>query len=290
MSRYPGVFAAGAAVLLCAGGMAAESAVKPKTVEPVAGSMALEPVDTLKLEMEGVVCHARSVVISFEGKGRLTYIAPVGKYVFSEVLNREGEVVRQGDLLARQDTDIPTSDVKIAEVMCKRAEVVLKEREENFRRDRNLAEKSAVSARQYEETLMLYNTALIDKEKAGLDLERARQVLDACFIRAPFNAVVEEIYRSEGGAADVGDPVLKISMVNPIKIEIHLPDEALPLFNQMTRVLVYPRGQTEPVPAWLQGTSPVSGKIECFAANPLETDDVIGPDGRPLPARLRRMM
>ena len=35
MSRYPGVFAAGAAVLLCAGGMAAESAVKPKTVEPV---------------------------------------------------------------------------------------------------------------------------------------------------------------------------------------------------------------------------------------------------------------
>ena len=283
MSRYPGVFAAGAAVLLCAGGMAAESAVKPKTVEPVAGSMALEPVDTLKLEMEGVVCHARSVVISFEGKGRLTYVAPVGKYVFSEVLNREGEVVRQGDLLARQDTDIPTSDVKIAEVMCKRAEVVLKEREENFRRDRNLAEKSAVSARQYEETLMLYNTALIDKEKAGLDLERARQVLDACFIRAPFNAVVEEIYRSEGGAADVGDPVLKISMVNPIKIEIHLPDEALPLFNQMTRVLVYPRGQTEPVPAWFQGTSPVSGKIECFAANPLETDDVIGPDGRPLP-------
>ena len=88
--------------------------------------------------------------------------------------------------------------MKIAEVMCKRAEVVLKEREENFRRDRNLAEKSAVSARQYEETLMLYNTALIDKEKAGLDLERARQVLDACFIRAPFNAVVEEIYRSEG--------------------------------------------------------------------------------------------
>ena len=174
MSRYPGVFAAGAAVLLCAGGMAAESAVNPKTVEPVAGSMALEPVDTLKLEMEGVVCHARSVVISFEGKGRLTYVAPVGKYVFSEVLNREGEVVRQGDLLARQDTDIPTSDVKIAEVMRKRAEVVLKEREENFRRDRNLAEKSAVSARQYEETLMLYNTALIDKEKAGLDLERVQ--------------------------------------------------------------------------------------------------------------------
>lgn len=274
MNRYSGVFAVGAAMLLGAGVMAAP---------PVAGSVALVPIDTLRLEMEGVVGYARSVVISFEGKGRLTYVAPVGKYVFSEVLNRAGEVVRQGELLARQDTDIPTSDVKIAEVMLKRADVVLKERADNFLRDKNLAEKSAVSTRQYEETQMLYNTAVIDKEKAALDLERARQLLDACFIRAPFNAVVEEIYRSEGGAVDVGDPVLKVSMVNPIKIEIHLSEEAAPLFNQMTQVQVYPRGQAEPVLAWFQGTSPVSGKIECFAANPLETDDVIGADGRPLP-------
>lgn len=62
-------------------------------------------------------------------------------------------------------------------------------------RDSALSRKNVVSRRQYDETTMLYTTALNDKEKASLDLVRAQQVHDACFIWTPFNAVVTEVYR-----------------------------------------------------------------------------------------------
>lgn len=76
----------------------------------------------------GEVSYAKTADISFESKGRLTYVAPLGKYVQCEVLNMDGDIAWKGDLLARQDTDIPQSDVKIAKVLLKRADAVLKDK------------------------------------------------------------------------------------------------------------------------------------------------------------------
>ena len=59
----------------------------------------------------GEVSYAKTADISFESMGRLTYVAPLGKYVQCEVLNMDGDIAWKGDLLARQDTDIPQSDV-----------------------------------------------------------------------------------------------------------------------------------------------------------------------------------
>ncbi len=228
----------------------------------------------------GEVSYAKTADISFESKGRLTYVAPLGKYVQCEVLSLNGGVAWKGDLLARQDTDIPQSDVKIAEVLLERANAVLKDKADNYVRDRALSRKNVVSRRQYDETTMLYTTALNDKEKASLDLVRAQQVLDACFIWTPFNAVVTEVYRSEGGSVDVGDPILKISMIDPVKITITLPQEALNQFSGATRILIYPPGAKEPVIAWSEGPDLSVGKVVCYADNPLIEPDVIGPDGK----------
>ncbi len=228
----------------------------------------------------GEVSYAKTADISFESKGRLTYVAPLGKYVQCEVLNMDGDITWKGDLLARQDTDIPQSDVKIAKVLLERADAVLKDKADNYMRDSALSRKNVVSRRQYDETTMLYTTALNDKEKASLDLVRAQQVLDACFIWTPFNAVVTEVYRSEGGSVDVGDPVLKISMIDPVKITITLPQEALAQFSGATRILVYPPGTKEPVIAWSEGPDLSVGKVVCYADNPLIEPDVVGPDGK----------
>ncbi len=228
----------------------------------------------------GEVSYAKTADISFECKGRLTYVAPLGKYVQCEVLDMEGGIALKGDLLARLDTDIPQSDVKIAKVLLDRASAVLKDKADNYERDRALSQKNVVSRRQYDETTMLYTTALSDKEKAALDLVRAQQVLDACFIWAPFNAVITEVYRSEGGSVDVGDPILKISMIDPVKITIALPQEALAQFSGATRILVYPLDSEEPVIAWSEGPDLSVGKVVCYANNPLMEPEVVAPDGR----------
>ena len=124
----------------------------------------------------GEVSYAKTADISFESKGRLTYVAPLGKYVQCEVLNMDGDIAWKGDLLARQDTDIPQSDVKIAKVLLERADAVLKDKADNYMRDSALSRKNVVSRRQYDETTMLYTTALNDKEKASLDLVRAQRI------------------------------------------------------------------------------------------------------------------
>ncbi len=232
---------------------------------------------------DGTVEYARNAILSFEAKGRLLYVAPLGLYVNSEVLDVDGSIAVQGDLLARQDTDIPESDVAISRVLLKRAEAVLKDRAENYQRDKALSGNNVVSMRQYQETQMLYDTAVYDKEKALLDLKRAEQVLDACFLRTPFNAVVTQVFRYEGSSVDVGNPVLQISMIDPVKITVNLPDEAVQRMAGMIQVVVYPETSETPVAAWLEGPDLAGGKIECYTDNPRLLTPAVGKDGKQLP-------
>ena len=143
--------------------------------------------------------------VKMRSKGRLDFVASGGQYVQCSVFDKNGSLVKKGDLLARQDTDLPTSDLKIAKAELARAKAVLKEKTLNLERDAKLSKREAVSARQFQETQMLYDTALIDTQKAELAVKRATQVLDACYIWTPFNAFIEErIPTAPGKAANAG--------------------------------------------------------------------------------------
>ena len=272
---------------LCTAVLAAISDVaftEEPAVEPPESYFTLQAASPWKYTIEGTVQPARTSQVSFEGKGRLRYIAPTGQAVRGQVLRADGSAAVPGDLLARQDTDIPESDVRIAEMLLKRAESVLKERQENFLRDKALTEKKAVSARQFLETSMLYETARIDRDKAKLDLLRARQVLESCSIYAPFDAIVEETYCSDGSSVDVGTPVLKIRMENPAKIVVPLDDRTIAGFDRSARILIYPAGGNAPVPARLEGPVLEGNVFECYADNPLVSAPARSRDGHLLTA------
>ena len=121
-----------------------------------------------KRDFTGTIEYAKTAIISFESKGRLDFVASEGQYVQCSVFDKNGSLVKKGDLLARQDTDLPTSDLKIAKAELARAKAVLKEKTLNLERDAKLSKREAVSARQFQETQMLYDTALIDTQKAEL--------------------------------------------------------------------------------------------------------------------------
>ena len=166
----------------------------------------------------GTVDYAKVTTLSFEAKGRLSFVKTPGTLARGNILDLAGNLAVPGDLLAEQDTELPESDVKIAEARLRQAEALLREKQSNYQRDQELLRKNAVSRRQYDETLALYESAVIDRDKSKLELERARQVVEHCRIRAPYRAVVLESYQSEGASVDVGDPILKIAMIDPVRI------------------------------------------------------------------------
>ncbi len=252
--------------------------------QPQITKFKLVPDESAAAFYDGTVEYARTAVISFESPGHLTFVAPVGRYVVGEVLDSDGNIVAPGGLLAQQDLKIPQADVDIAEVMLKRADAVLEDSELNYKRDKDLAEKSAVSIREFQETQMLYTTAIRDKSKAELELERAKRVLETCTRYSPFNAVVTETYLSVGGSADTGDPVLKISMIDPIRVRFSLPPEARLKLNDAARILVYPVGTDEPAVGWLEQPVLSTSAMFCYVDNPRSAGYVLMPDGTQLPS------
>lgn len=250
-----------AALLSGAGAALSADATKPETYQV---RKEFRP----QLRFTGTIDYSNSVVVSFEEKGRLAYVAPVGTYVESDVFDLGGKVVQKGGLLAKQDTEIPENNLKLAKIKQKEAEVNLSEKEQAFQRDKTLFEKKAVSAKQFLESQLNYETALIDRQKAKLEVERCRRVLDACYYYAPFNGIVVEVYQMVGAAVDVAHRVLKLCAISPIKVSIRLPEDITQQLDQTTQALVYPVDSLTPVPGWFDSRGLKTGMLECFVENP----------------------
>lgn len=229
----------------------------------------------------GTVDYAKVTTLSFEAKGRLSFVETPGTLARGNILDLAGNLAVPGDLLAEQDTELPESDVKIAEARLRQAEALLREKQSNYQRDQELLRKNAVSRRQYEETLALYESAVIDRDKSKLELERARQVVEHCRIRAPYRAVVLESYQSEGASVDVGDPILKIAMIDPVRIRIALPPESAPRAAASPQITVVALDGTETSALLTPGET--AGAFHCDLPNPWVVPQVKGPDGNPLP-------
>ncbi len=265
--------AAAGIILSCAGSIADDE---------MSSSEIFQLSQPVSLTAVGTAGYAKSTVLSFEDKGRLSFVATPGTQARGCVFNLAGAIVTPGDLLAEQDTAIAESDVKIAEVLVERAEVVLTERHQNYLRDKALIDKNAVSIRQFDETRTLYESAKIDRDKEKLDLERARRVLERCRIRAPFQAVVIESYRVEGASVDVGDEVLKIGMVDPIRISVTLEPKLRPRAAVLSQVTVTASDGTEVVARLIPGEE--DGAFYCDLPNPWGVPAATAPDGALLPA------
>ncbi len=233
-------------------------------------------------EYIGVVEYARTADISFESAGLLNFVAPVGRYVNGEILDSAGNVKVPGGLLARQGLSVPQADVDIAQVMIERADAVLQDSHDNYLRDKELADKHVISVKEFQETQMNYNTAIRDKAKAELELGRAQRLLETCTKYAPFNAVVSEVYMSVGSAADTGKPVMKISMIDPVRVRFSLPPEARAELDSIAVIEVYPVGADRPVIGWLEQPVLTADAIYCYADNPPGADKVTLTDGSEL--------
>ena len=136
-------------------------------------------------------------------------------------LSNVGDVVVEGDVIARIEPRLMQVSVRRAEADVARLEADLKYREGQLRRNEGLAANNNASANLLEESLALRDAARHQLTDARAQLERARGDLNRSQIRAPFAGHVAERLSAVGEYVNVGESVLRL--VDTAHKEIALP-------------------------------------------------------------------
>jgi membrane fusion protein (multidrug efflux system) len=153
---------------------------------------------------------------------------------------KEGDVVKQGDLLIQQDDAIEQAALKalqleadskirveaaIADEKVKRVELQrYKEMEANNATSASEVEKAELNLIFAEKQIGL---AELENAKAKAEAERQRLRVEQMKLLSPFDGIVESIKTSAGGVIDPDNVAISLVQINPLKVEVHAPAEAV---------------------------------------------------------------
>lgn len=198
MAAILGVLVLGALGLVVANRLAPRREVLPRNGEPVVPVSVL-PVLRTNLP-ERVLYSARLlaervVVVGAEEKGLVT-----------EVGAEKGARVKAGEVLIRLDDRIPRAE-------CGRAEIMLRQAEDDHRRWEALHKDGSVSASEYEGVRNR-------RDLARVALDEARARLDRCVVRSPVAGIVEDRWIEAGEIADAGKPLFRLVVVDRVKVAV----------------------------------------------------------------------
>jgi RND family efflux transporter MFP subunit len=137
---------------------------------------------------------------------------------------RPGATVKKGQLVLRLVGDEQTARKT-------RAEAVVEGIRSRLERLRKVHESQGVSEQALEQ-------AETELKIAQADFDMARIQLEERSIVAPFDGVLAERYVDAGASVEVGDPLLRITALSPLRVEALLPQEALPALRRIGLVEV----------------------------------------------------
>ena len=154
---------------------------------------------------------------------KLTLSAKVGGAI-SELFVREGTHVKEGEIIAR----IETEDYRIG---LDRAKAAYHLAVNDYQRDKKLFDRGVTSKAQLEAKKAAVDTAKADMENADLQLSR-------CSIRAPFAGVINKIHVKKGFFLSVGDPIGELLQIDRVKAVIGIPESDVNAVRKLDQVEV----------------------------------------------------
>jgi membrane fusion protein (multidrug efflux system) len=127
-----------------------------------------------------------------------------------EVLVEEGDVVAEGQILARLDGDRLRLELNESRAR-------LRKMQRDFERNKDLREKGLLSEGDFEK--LQY-----DLEALQASYNLASLELDYTQIRAPIDGVISERYTKIGNTIRVNDPLYKVTGLDPLVAYLHVPE------------------------------------------------------------------
>lgn len=141
----------------------------------------------------------QDVRVAADAAGRVEWIGP-----------KEGQTVREGDLIAKVDV----ASLKAA---LDRAEAALKLAEDLYQRRYKLFEKSIINQEELDKSAT-------ERTLAQANLRQMQIEYDRGFLKAPVTGMVNHLFVDEGEFVDKGKPFVDLVNVDKIKINVNVPE------------------------------------------------------------------
>lgn len=168
------------------------------------------PINAVTLLLKPTVIHDRiNLPGNIEAWTTLSLLSKLNGTI-DEILVREGQVVKKGEILARIDSD----DYRIAVQRAKSAYDLARA---EYERDQAIYAKGVIPTAELETNRTKMETAKADLENAELQLSR-------CTITAPMNGVVRKFDAKIGLQLAIGDPLAEILEIDRLKAVIGIPE------------------------------------------------------------------
>ena len=142
-----------------------------------------------------------------------------------ELAAREGDVVGQGQPLARLRTTTLELRRDAAQAQLKEAQARLKLAERNLDRARELLEAKVISRQQYDDAFYESNAWQGRVEQLTADIARISDDIERSTIRAPFAGTVTAERTQVGEWLAVGDPVVELVSLGILEIRVEVPEQ-----------------------------------------------------------------
>jgi membrane fusion protein (multidrug efflux system) len=133
-----------------------------------------------------------------------------GRIVYLDI--SEGQEVEAGHELARLDEQQARASVSVAEARFRNAQATV-------RRLKTLGGAKLIAQQELDD-------AQAELDAAQGELEQARVALDKTTIRAPFSGVLGLRQVSLGAFVDAGDPIVRVTQIDPLHLRFSLPQQA----------------------------------------------------------------
>jgi membrane fusion protein (multidrug efflux system) len=149
--------------------------------------------------------------------------------VVKEILFKEGDAVKEGQLLIVLDELEYKLKVEENQAKVRQAEADLYLAERTLKRQTQLYEEGVVSEQEYDDALAKaeLTKAILETNKASLAFSEKK--LKDCRILAPFSGLIGAKYVDVGEYVKEGDKLFNIVKIDPIRAEFYVPEKYLPL-------------------------------------------------------------
>jgi RND family efflux transporter MFP subunit len=223
---------------------------------------------SMPMQVVGVIAAVKQdVPVRFEASGTVTALASVDlraqtTSTVAQVLVKDGQAVRKGDLLFRFDDRADRASLDKAKAQLVRDRATIADLDRQVRRAQDLVAQKFVSQSALDTALSNLEAAQAGLKSDEAALQSAQVALSYNELRAPISGRIGTVNVFPGSLVQANasaTPLLNIAQLDPISIAFNVPE------TQLSALLEATRGGTLEaealVPSGARGGAPVKGKV-----------------------------